>query len=190
MSTINTAFIENLIADYETLNEHMIEVDLGVLQKITAHLTKLLVLACASCYEQGLQDAYVSYAERKSKEYADKPHGFDNYDKDKNVYQRFSFGRMDEPDDTSELKKVKNFLKPLNFFGNKFYDKILAEIEGDTEKEREVNAFHEIFVMRNLIAHKTFVDIPGGLIRNKTFNDIKELHHKAVKFASYLAGQF
>lgn len=190
MSSINTVFIESLIADYETLSEHMISIDLGATQKIVSHLTKLLVLACASCYEQGFQEAYVSYAEIKSAEYVDKPHGFDNYDKDKNVYQRFSFGRIDEPDDTRQLSSVKNFLQPLKFFGNGFYEKILAEIEGDAEREREVNAFHEIFVMRNLVAHKTFVDIPGGLIRNKSFNDIKDLHYRAIGFANYLVIQF
>lgn len=55
-------------------------------RKKAVHLTKILILACASYYEQQLQEAYTNYAQRESDRYGNRPHGFDNDKRDKSVY--------------------------------------------------------------------------------------------------------
>jgi ribosomal protein S8E len=149
-----------------------------------------LVLASASLYEQELQNSYIIYAQKESDRYGDKPHNFDIDKKDKSVYQKFSFGRIDDPSDNSQLPELKRLLEPLKFFGEKFHDRVFNEVNADIDKEREVKAFQEIFAIRNLIAHQTYVEFNTGSIRNKTFMDIKQLHDDAVKFVNYLISHF
>ena len=90
----------------------------------------------------------------------------------------------------NQLPEIKNMLKPLKFFGEKFQDKIYNEINGDTDKERQLKAFQEIFAIRNLIAHQTFVGFTSNKIRGKSFSDIKQMHEDAIKFVEYLEGKF
>ena len=68
--------------------------------------------------------------------------------------------------------------------------KVYTEINGDIERERQLKAFQEIFAIRNLIAHQTFVEFTSNRIRGKSFLDIKQMHEDAVKFVEYLKGKF
>lgn len=81
-------------------------------------------------------------------------------------------------------------LEPLKFFGEKFRDNVYNEINGDIDKERQLKAFQEIFVIRNLIAHQTFVEFTSNKIRGKSFLDIKHMHDDAIRFVEYLKGKF
>ena len=149
-----------------------------------------MILTCASYYEQQLQSAYIAYAQRESDRYGDRPHGFDNDKREKSVYQKFSFGRIEDSGDLSQLPEIKRMLEPLKFFGEKFKEKVYTEINGDIERERQLKAFQEIFAIRNLIAHQTFVEFTSNRIRGKSFLDIKQMHEDAVKFVEYLKGKF
>ena len=151
---------------------------------------KKQILACASYYEQQLQEAYITYAQHESDRYGDKPHGFDNDKRDRSVYQKFSFGKIEDSEDLRQLPEIRRMLEPLKFFGEKFRDKIYNEINGDTDKERQLKAFQEIFAIRNLIAHQTFVEFTSNRIRGKSFSDIKQLHEDALKFVKYLKAKF
>lgn len=184
------SFIDDLVEDFNKVQEKIFPDEPTTAQNLSVHLTKILVLTCASYYEQQLQDAYISYAKRESERYGEKPHGFDNDKRDRSVYQKFSFGKIDNPEDFNQLPEINKVLKPLKFFGEKFHDKIFEEINGDIEKEQQLKAFQEIFVIRNLIAHQTFVEFTSSRIRGKSFLDIKQMHEKAIKFVEYLKGKF
>lgn len=184
------AFINDLVEDFNKVQEKILPDEPTTAQNLSVHLTKILILTCASYYEQQLQNAYIAYAQRESDRYADKPHGFDNDKKDKSVYQKFSFGRVEDSEDLCQLPEIKRMLDPLKFFGEKFRDKIYNEINADTNKERQLKAFQEIFAIRNLIAHQTFVEFSSNKIRGKSFADIKQLHEDAIKFVKCLIAKF
>jgi len=186
----NPTFINNLIQDFNKIQEIIMPVEPTTAQNISVHLTKILILTCASYYEQKIQDAYISYAQRESDSYGDRPHGFDNDKRDKSIYQKFSFGRIESSEDQNQLPEIKKLLEPLKFFGEKFRDKVYAEINGDFEKEKQLKAFQEIFAIRNLVAHQAFIEFSSNKIRGKSFMDIKNLHDDAIKFVEYLISKF
>ncbi|MDR1754656.1 MAG: hypothetical protein LBR74_07110 [Eubacterium sp.] len=191
MSMVYTRdFISTLVSDYQKAQEIMVVDEPSVAFNISIHLTKVLILTCTSLYEQELQNIYIAYAERESNRYGDKPHNFDIGKRDKSIYQRFSFGRLENPNDNRQLPELKSLLEPLKFFGEKFRDKIYNEVNADINKEREVKAFQEMFAIRNLIAHQTFIGFNSDGIRGKSFMDIKRLHDDAIKFVDYLISYF
>lgn len=191
MGTNDTiSFIDDLVEDFNKVQEKILPDEPTTAQNLSVHLTKILILTCASYYEQQLQNAYIAYAQRESDRYADRPHGFDNDKRDRSVYQKFSFGRIEDSEDLSQLPDIKRMLKPLKFFGEKFRDKVFDEVSGDIDKERQLKAFQEIFVIRNLIAHQTFIEFTSNRIRGKSFLDIKRMHEDAVEFVEYLKGKF
>lgn len=183
-------FIDDLVEDFNKVQEIVLPEEPTTAQNLSVHLTKILILACASYYEQQLQEAYITYAQHESDRYGDKPHGFDNDKRDRSVYQKFSFGKIEDSEDLRQLPEIRRMLEPLKFFGEKFRDKIYNEINGDTDKERQLKAFQEIFAIRNLIAHQTFVEFTSNRIRGKSFSDIKQLHEDALKFVKYLKAKF
>ena len=71
-----------------------------------------------------------------------------------------------------------------------FLEKVYNEINGNEEKERQLKAFQEIFAIRNLIAHQTFVEFTSNRIRGKSFSDIKQMHEDALEFVRYLKTKF
>ena len=191
MGTNDTiSFIDDLVDDFNKVQEKILPDEPTTAQNLSVHLTKILILTCASYYEQELQTAYIAYAQQESVRYGDKPHGFDNDKKDKSIYQKFSFGRIEDPEDLSQLPEIKRMLDPLKFFGEKFRDKIFSEVSSDADKERQLKAFQEIFAIRNLIAHQTFVEFTSNKIRGKSFADIKRLHEDAKIFVGYLIEKF
>lgn len=183
-------FIDDLVEDFNKVQEIVLPEEPTTAQNLSVHLTKILILACASYYEQQLQEAYITYAQHESDRYGDKPHGFDNDKRDRSVYQKFSFGKIEDSEDLRQLPEIRWMLEPLKFFGEKFRDKIYNEINGDTDKERQLKAFQEIFAIRNLIAHQTFVEFTSNRIRGKSFSDIKQLHEDALEFVKYLKAKF
>lgn len=191
MATNDTIpFIDDLVEDFNKVQEKILPDEPTTAQNLSVHLTKILILTCASHYEQQLQNAYIAYAQRESDRYGDKPHGFDNDKRDKSVYQKFTFGKIEDSEDLNQLPEIKRMLEPLKFFGEKFRDKVYDEINGDTDKERQLKAFQEIFAIRNLIAHQTFVEFTSNKIRGKSFLDIKQMHEDAIKFVDYLRAKF
>lgn len=183
-------YVDDLVDDFNKVQEMILPYEPTTAQNLSVHLTKILILTCASYYEQQLQSAYIAYAQRESDRYGDRPHGFDNDKREKSVYQKFSFGRIEDSGDLSQLPEIKRMLEPLKFFGEKFKEKVYTEINGDIERERQLKAFQEIFAIRNLIAHQTFVEFTSNRIRGKSFLDIKQMHEDAVKFVEYLKGKF
>ncbi len=183
-------FFDGLVDDFNKVQERILEDEPSTAQNLSVHLTKLLILTCASYYEQQLTDAYVKYAKRESDRFGDKPHGFDNDQRNKSIYQKFQFGRIDNPEDLNQLPGVKKMLEPLEVFGEKFRNKIISEIDGDFEKEQQLKAFQELFALRNLLAHQTFVEFTSNRIRGKSFWDIIQMHKNAIRFVSYLVDKF
>lgn len=191
MAGATTPFIDDLVEDFKKVQEKILPDDPSTAQHLSVQLTKILILTCASYYEQQLQDAYIIYAQKQSDMYGDKPHRFVFDNKDRSIYQKFSFGRIESPEDMNQLPGVKKMLAPLQFFGEKFYEKIYNEVIGDVDdKEEQLRAFQEMFAIRNLIAHQTFIEFASNKIRDKSFMDIKKMHDKAIKFVEYLKEKF
>lgn len=188
--TISNSFIDDLVEDYNKVQMMILPEEPTIAQHLSVQLTKILVLTCASYYEQELQNTYIAYAELQADLFGDKPHGFALDKKDKSIYQKFEFGRIENSEDNKQLPDTKNMLKPLRSFGEKFFQKIYTEVEGNIEKERQLKAFQELFVIRNLLAHQTFVEFNSNMIRGKSFIDIKKLHEDAIQFVEYLKSQF
>ena len=184
------AFIDDIVNDFKKIQKVLLTEEPTTAQNISVHLTKIYILSCTSYYEQKLQDAYLSYAKKESDIYAERPHPFDNAKNEKSVYQKFSFGRIEDSKDTNDLPNIKNLLEPLKYFGEQFRDKIFNEINGNSEKEKQLKDFQEMFVIRNLIAHQTFIEFNHSNIRNKSFLDIEMMHKDATKFVDYLCAQF
>ena len=113
-------FVDDLVDDFNKIQEKILEDEPSTAQNLSVHLTKILILTCASYYEQQLTHAYVEYAKRESDRYGDKPHGFDNDQRNKSIYQKFQFGRIENPEDFNQLPEIKNMLKPLEVFGEKY----------------------------------------------------------------------
>lgn len=182
--------IQDLKDDFDKVQEKIFPEDPSTAQNISVHLTKLLILTCTSTYEQRLQEAYINYARQESARYGDRPNRFDFDKSDKSVYQKFTFGYIEDANDLKTLPGVKKSLEKLNFFGEKFRDAIEAEVNNDVDKENQLSAFTELFAIRNLIAHQTFVEFSSNRIRGKSFQDIMDLHKKAILFVDYLIGKF
>lgn len=189
MSDTNS-FLDDLFDDFNKVQELILPSEPSTAQSLSMHLTKILILTCASYYEQQLQNAYISYAQHQADAYGDKPHGFYIDKKDKSVYQKFKFGKIENPEDQNQLPGTRQLLEPLISFGEKFKEKVFAEISSDPEKEKQLKAFQEIFAIRNLIAHQTFLEFSSAKVRGKSFNDIKLLHNDAIKFVEYLIDKF
>lgn len=183
-------FIDELVDDFNKVQTLILPEEPSTAQSLSVHLTKIFILTCASHYEQSLQNAYTSYAQQQSDIYGDKPHCFDEYKKEKSVYQKFKFGKIENSEDQNQLPEIRQLLKPLMFFGEKFQEKIYNEVSTDSEKEKQLKAFQEIFAIRNLIAHQTFIEFNSSKIRGKSFNDIKNLHNDAYAFVKYLISEF
>ena len=183
-------FIDDLVSDFNIVQEKLLTEEPSTAQNLSVHLTKILILTCASYYEQKLQNAYIAYARRESDRYGERPHGFDNDQRNKSIYQKFQFGRVENTGDFNQLPEIRKMLKPLEFFGEKFRDKVIQEVEDDPSKEQQLKAFQEIFALRNLLAHQTFIEFTSNKIRGKSFQDIKHLHEDAIQFVDYLTGKF
>lgn len=186
----SNVYVNNIKDDFEKVQNYILMEDPSAAQGIGVNLTKVLILTCASCYEQTLQDAYEKYAARESKKYAEKPHRFDIDKSDKSIYQKFNFGKIEDAEDLNQLPDIKKMLEPLKTFGKRFEEQIFKEVSADIELENELRAFQEIFAIRNLIAHNAFIEFSMTKIRGKSFGDIVDLHNKAIKFVEYLAKKF
>ena len=56
-------FIDDLLEDFNKVQEKLLPDEPTTAQNVSVHLTKILVLTCASYYEQQLQNAYITYAQ-------------------------------------------------------------------------------------------------------------------------------
>ena len=59
-------YIADVIEDYNAIQERVFPDDPSAAQNLSIHLTKILVMTCASTYEQRLQNAYIQYAQREA----------------------------------------------------------------------------------------------------------------------------
>lgn len=183
-------FIDEIVEDYNKVQEKVLEDEPSAAQSLSVNLTKILILTCASYYEQQLIEAYEKYARKESDRYGDRPHGFDNDQRNKSIYSKFDFGRIEGPEDYNQLPGTRQMLKPLGVFGAKFQDRIYNDIDGDSEKEQQLRDFQELFALRNLLAHQAFVEFSCNKIRGKSFSDILHMHENAIKFVTYLKEKF
>ena len=180
--------IEVLIEDHKLIQEQLLPIEPSTTQNASQYLTKLLILACVSHYEQTLKETFVRYSNKKSRGQRKHPHRFEYDEKAYSVYKIFSFGRTDNPNDANTLKSTHKFLEPLKFFGDKFQKHIIETVEAQQSLDVSAQAFQEMFSMRNLIAHNSYIQFNN--IRGKSFDDIVALHNEALNFVNFFVSKF
>lgn len=174
------AAIEELVLDYDYVKDSVLKVDMSVAQNLQRHLTKMLILACASYYENSIARAIFDYSQNQAKKYCNAPHGFD-FVGTYSFFKMFDFGR-------EKLKTVKEFLGPMNFLGATFKQSIITEISQNEEIVRNMQAFQEICSMRNSLAHNDLITYSD--MSSKSFEEIKGLHDRGVEFLNFLVSKF
>jgi|LSQX01.3.fsa_nt_gb hypothetical protein len=170
------AAIEELVEDYNFVKSNLLAVEASVAQNLQRHLTKMLILSCASYYESKITNTIVAYAQENSRKYMESPHGFDMLER-QSFFRMFEFGR-------DKLNSIRSFLSPLSFLGTRFKEALIIEVSNNEEKERNMFAFQEMCSMRNSLAHNDLITYSDA--SSKSFEDIKALHDKAIKFLSLL----
>ena len=173
--------IQEMIEDYKFVNEIIILQDPSMSQRLSKHLKKMFVLACASYYESKITSSIGEYAKKHSNKYGQNPNGFD-YLGGISFFKLFDFGR-------NGMKTVNGFLNPIACVGKEFKSCIINEITSDGEKEKSMYAFQEMCSLRNSLSHNDLI-LADDAIESKTFDDVTDLHESALKFVEYLVTKF
>ncbi|GHV19683.1 hypothetical protein AGMMS49959_05390 [Planctomycetales bacterium] len=173
--------IENLVDDYKCVRDKFLSSEPSSAQNILHHLKKMLILSCASHYENAIMDALKDYAKKHSAKCDCSPHGFDKMS-EYSFFKIFNFGRNDE------IKKPTDFLKDIHCLGEGFKNAIIKEIAEDDSKKAKMNAFREICLMRNALAHCDLISY--NVAENKSFDDINNLHKDAMQFVKLFTSKF
>ena len=171
------AAINELIEDFSFLKETLTLNEPSVSQNLMRHLTKMLVLSCASYYENSLTNSIRVYTIKHIQKYEFRPHGFDVMGK-RSFFQMFDFGR-------ERPNKPKAFLSPLDYFGREFRDTIVNEVVANEKLEMQMDSFQEICRLRNSMAHNDLITVDDAIL-NKSFSEIIIIHQNAVEFLDYL----
>ena len=165
--------IDKLISDYNELTKFLLESGkLSESINVKDHYRKILLLSCASYYETKIISAIKAFVKQKSSD--ERLCEFINNKAINRQYHTYF--------DWKEKNNINNF---LGLFGNDFKKKISAEIKQDVSLSNNVSAFLTIGAERNLIVHENFLEYN----LEKTFEEIVELHNKAIQFIEYLEKQ-
>lgn len=163
--------INNLISEYRELYDSLNKnhkITLAI--SISNHYKKILLLSCASLYEKYFTEKIMEIIKNKTN------HGaLSTLFYNKSIKQQY-FKFFDWKEDRGNVKSF------LSLFGNEVQQHIQEEINADCELLEGMNAFLKIGYNRNLLVHENFI------VYNleKTFDEIENLHSKAVKFIEFL----
>ena len=172
--------INELVEDYDFINDKLLLDEPSVAQNIQRHLTKMFVLSCGSYYEAIITNAIKQYSVKHSSKYKEQPHGFNGIG-ELSFFRMFDFGR-------EKLNNVNSFLSNFISFGKEFKKSFIEELERDENKTDSAMAFQEICSMRNSLSHNDL--ITSLCSSNKSFDDIKDLHNKAIVFVELFVSKF
>lgn len=163
--------INNLISEYRELygflnKNHQIALAIS----ISNHYKKILLLSCASLYEKYFTEKLMEIIKNKTNH-----ESLSTLFYNKSIKQQY-FKFFDWKEDRGNIKSF------LSLFGNEVQKQIQTEIDACSELQEGMNAFLKIGYNRNLLVHENFI------VYNleKTFDEIENLHNKAVKFLVFL----
>ena len=165
--------IDKLILDYNELTKFLLESgQLSESINVKDHYRKILLLSCASYYETRIVSVVKNFVKQKSSD--EKLCEFvSNKAINRQYHTYFNW---------KEKNNINNF---LGLFGDNFKNKVSTEIRQDESLESNVTAFLIIGAERNSIVHENFLEYN----LEKTFEEIVELHNKAIRFIEYLEKQ-
>jgi len=164
---INT--ITDFVGDYRELKTLLIENgQISLENNIEHHLRKIMLLSCASYYENEIQEMIKSFVSRNSND--EKVLFFvSNKAIARQYHTYFDWGK-------------NNINQFLGLFGTEFKEKIQKKIDENAELKEEMKAFLTIGDERNKMVHNNFISYK----LDKTFDEIISLNDKAESFVSFL----
>lgn len=167
-----TSPIQSLIDNYQELHTFLIsEEKISESIEINNHYRKILLLSCASYYESQITDIIRKFVKMHSND--EKILIFvDNKAIQRQFHTLFDW-------------ESSNINKFLGLFGSEFKRKVSKDIT-DNNLQEYIKAFLTIGNERNKMVHDNFLEYK----LNKTFEEIVELHNKAIKFIEYLKETF
>lgn len=167
-----TSPIQNLIDNYQELHTFLIsEEKISESIEINNHYRKILLLSCASYYESQITDIIREFVKRHSND--EKILIFvDNKAIQRQFHTLFDW-------------ESSNINKFLGLFGSEFKRKVSKDIT-DNNLQEYIKAFLTIGSERNKMVHDNFLEYK----LDKTFEEIVELHNKAIRFIEYLKEAF
>ncbi len=165
--------IKEFIEDYRELKEFLIQNGkISLENDIENHLKKVMLLSCASYYENEIQRIIKEFIERNSKD-----------EKVKYFVINKAIARQYHTYFNWDGKNINTF---LGLFGSEFKKEISNTIAQDEELKVQMNAFLEIGSERNKMVHENFMVYQ----LEKTFDEIIKLNEAAEKFIDFLRKQF
>lgn len=162
-------FIDNY---YELKNNLIGNGQISLENNIENHLKKVMLLSCASYYENEIQRIIKEFIDRNSKD-----------EKVKNFAYNKAIARQYHTYFNWDGKNINSF---LGLFGEEFKKEISNRITQDEELNMQMRAFLEIGNERNKMVHENFMVYQ----LDKTFDEIINLNEAAEKFINFLNEQF
>lgn len=164
--------IQNLIDDYQELHKFLIsEGKISEAVEINNHYRKILLLSCASYYESQIIYIIQEFVKKHST--------------DERIFVFMNNKAIQRQYHTLFDWESSNINKFLGLFGSEFKCKVSKEIN-DNKLQEYVKAFLTIGNERNKMVHENFLEYK----MDKTFEEIVELHSKAINFIEYLSKTF
>ncbi len=164
--------IKEFIDNYYELKNYLIgNGQISLENNIENHLKKVMLLSCASYYENEIQRIIKEFIDRNSKD-----------EKVKNFVYNKAIARQYHTYFNWDGKNINSF---LGLFGEEFKREISSKIVQDEELNKQMRAFLEIGNERNKMVHENFMVYQ----LDKTFDEIINLNEAAEKFITFFNEQ-
>jgi len=165
--------ITSFIEDYRELKIFLLERgQISLENNVEHHLRKVMLLSCASCYENEIQEMIKVF--------------ISNNASDEKILSFVSNKAISRQYHTYFDWEKNNINKFLSLFGADFKDEIQKKIDDDAELKIAMKAFLTIGNERNKMVHNNFISYQ----LDKTFDEIIALNDQAEKFVTFLKTNF
>lgn len=165
--------INGFVEDYHELKGYLLSNgQISLENNIENHLRKVMLLSCASYYENQIQEMIKDFVKRYSTD-----------EKVSNFVLKKAISRQYHTYFDWDGNNVNSF---LGLFGETFKKEVSATISQDEALKEQMKAFLQLGSERNKMVHENF------LVYNleKTFDEIIQLNDKAEKFVDFLRKEF
>lgn len=165
--------INGFVEDYHELKGYLLgNGQISLENNIENHLRKVMLLSCASYYENQIQEIIKNFVQRYSTD-----------EKVSNFVLKKAISRQYHTYFVWDGNNVNSF---LGLFGENFKKEVSTIISQDEVLKEQMKAFLQLGNERNKMVHENF------LVYNleKTFDEIIQLNEKAEKFVDFLRKEF
>lgn len=165
--------IEELIEDYEELKKFLLETSqISLANNVENHLRKVMLLACASYYENEIQSIIREFTHNNTSD--ERVLCFvSNKAISRQYHTYFNWGG----------NNVNSFLA---LFGSEFKKEVAKEINDNQIMNECMRSFLTLGDERNKMVHENFLSYK----LEKTFNELIILHNQATMFIVFLKQKF